>query len=78
MTTRKTLMNKDGYLVEDSYCHNFCGCCGAKWRKEKMTPNARMIQLLLSEVAMKDTDKNSFTVVQTQNGPITVGVRHAW
>jgi len=77
MTTRKTLKNSFGYTIEDRY-HNFCACCGAKWRKEKMTYNARMIQLLLAEVAMKDTDKNSFTVVQTQNGPITVGVRHAW
>lgn len=60
---------------------SICSCCGTRYTESK-TAFARGNRRILIGVgefsAPNKTIKHTTSVVQTQNGPITVKVRHVW
>lgn len=61
----------------------FSNCCGAKYIKEptqaNMTRGYRGIRVAVGEILKPGVNKKqTVNVVNTKNGPLTIGVRHVW
>lgn len=58
-----------------------CVCCGAKPYTPETFPKGRTKYIAIAAGEVKDPIINSkwdVNVVQTKNGPVTIGVRHEW
>jgi hypothetical protein len=79
---------KDPYGNDNAYEEApstwFSWCCGARYIKEpthnNMTRGYRGIRVAVGDniVNAGVHKKQEISVVQTKNGPLTVGVRHVW
>lgn len=62
----------------------FSNCCGAKYIKEpnktNMTRGYRGIRVAVGDniIAAGEHKKQTVNIVNTKNGPLTIGVRHVW
>lgn len=63
---------------------NVCACCGAYGHEVGTIAEGRKayyknyINIIAGEFENVDNEKYKVTTVQTKNGPVTVGYRHAW
>lgn len=63
---------------------NVCACCGAfghsleKLDNDRVSTYKNFINIIAGEFENVDNEKYKVTTVQTKNGPVTVGYRHAW
>ena len=58
-----------------------CSCCGTRYTESKTAfdlPTRRILIVVGQHAEPNKTIKHTTSVVQTQNGPITVKVRHVW
>lgn len=61
-----------------------CNCCGAFGHSvDKIVENRKKayqnyINIIAGEFENISNDKYKVTTIQTKNGPVTIGYRHAW
>lgn len=72
---------RDWYNDEYRHLDSFAGCCGSRYvtKPSSFQQGSRFILLGEGKMAEEmDGPKQKINVINTQNGPLTVRVRHVW